>query len=310
MTGPVVKVASRSFSKHPVLRHEITEAFADVVFNESGATLSGVPLVEFFQGVEGAVIGLEPITSDFLDQCPDLKIVSKYGVGLDSVDQDACRARGVAIGWTGGVNRRGVAEMALCLMIGLMRGILFSERRLRVAQNWDKYGGTQLSGHSVGFIGVGFVGKELVDLLRPFDCRILVNDILNQADYYADNGLIEAAKEEIFEEADIITVHTPLDASTRGMIDMSVLRRMKESAYLINVARGGIVKQDDLKQALQANVIAGAALDVFDVEPCDDVEFLTLPNLYCTPHTGGSAEESILAMGRSAIRHLVDHFRG
>ena len=310
MTGPVVKVASRSFSKHPVLRREITDAFADVVFNESGATLSGEALVDFFGGAEGAVIGLEPITGALLDQCPELKIVSKYGVGLDSVDQDACRARGVAVGWTGGVNRRGVAEMALCLMIGLMRGILFSERRLRGEQNWDKDGGTQLSGHTVGIIGVGFVGKELVDLLRPFDCRILVNDIIDQADYYADNGLIEAAKEEIFEEADIITVHTPLDASTQGMIDMGMLRRMKESAFLINVARGGIVKQDDLKAALQGNWIAGAALDVFDVEPCEDVNFLTLPNLYCTPHTGGSAEESILAMGRSAIAHLVDHFKG
>jgi len=310
MSGPLVKVASRSFSKHPVLRREITDAFADVVFNESGATLSGQALVDFLQGVEGAVIGLEPITVAFLEQCPELKMVSKFGVGLDSVDQDACRERGVAIGWTGGVNRRGVAEMALCLMIGLMRGILFSERRLRGEQDWNKDGGTQLSGHTVGIIGVGFVGKELVALLRPFDCRILVNDIVDQADYYAENDLVEASKEEIFEAADIITVHTPLDASTRGMIDGAMIGRMKESAYLINVARGGIVRQDDLKQALKVGRIAGAALDVFDVEPCEDVEFLTLPNLYCTPHTGGSAEESILAMGRSAIGHLAGHFKG
>jgi len=310
MSGPLVKVASRSFSKHPVLRREITDAFADVDFNESGATLSGQALVDFFRGVQGAVIGLEPITGAFLDQCPELKIVSKYGVGLDSVDQDACREREVAIGWTGGVNRRGVAEMALCLMIGLMRGILFSERRLRAEQDWNKDGGTQLSGHTVGIIGVGFVGKELVELLRPFDCRILVNDIIDQADYYAANGLLEASKEEIFDAADIITVHTPLDASTRGLIDAAMLGRMKRTAYLINVARGGIIDQDDLKAALRSGSIAGAALDVFDVEPCEDVEFLTLPNLYCTPHTGGSAEESILAMGRSAIHHLTEHFKG
>jgi len=89
-----------------------------------------------------------------------------------------------------------------------------------------------------------------------------------------------------------------------------MIARMQKSAYLINVARGGIVHQDDLKQALKAGSIAGAALDVFDVEPCEDVEFLALPNLYCTPHTGGSAEESILAMGRSAIGHLAEHFKG
>ncbi|MAF47817.1 MAG: phosphoglycerate dehydrogenase [Rhodospirillales bacterium] len=310
MSGPVVKVASRSFSKNPVLRREITGAFPEVAFNESGATLSGDGLVDFFKGIQGAVIGLEPITGEFLDQCPDLKIVSKYGVGLDSVDREACDARGVAIGWTGGVNRRGVAEMALCMMIGLMRNIFFSERRLLGDGNWEKDGGTHLSGHTVGIIGVGFIGKDLAQLLRPFGCRILVNDIIDQAAYYDENGLIEASKEEIFENADIVTVHTPLDDSTRGMIDMSALRRMKETAYLINVARGGIVEQADLKQALKERIIAGAALDVFEVEPCDDVEFLTLPNLYCTPHTGGSAEESILAMGRSAIGHLVQHFKG
>ena len=310
MTGPVVKVASRSFSKHPVLRREITGAFDSVQFNETGATLGGDTLVDFMQGTEGAVVGLEPITAEFLDRCPDLKMVSKYGVGIDNVDRDACAERGVAIGWTGGVNRRGVAEMTLCMMIGLMRGIFFSERRLREARNWEKDGGTQLSGHTVGIVGVGFVGKELVELLRPFGCRILVNDIIDQSKYYAANGLVEITKEEIFEAADIITVHTPLDDSTRAMVDAAMLGRMKESAYFINAARGGIVVQEDLKAALKAGAIAGAAIDVFAEEPCDDVEFLTLPNLYCTPHTGGSAEESILAMGRSAIGHLVDHFKG
>lgn len=310
MTGPVVKVASRSFSKHPVLRREITGAFDGVQFNETGATLGGDTLVDFMQGTEGAVVGLEPITAEFLDRSPDLKMVSKYGVGIDNVDRDACAERGVAIGWTGGVNRRGVAEMTLCMMIGLMRGIFFSERRLREARNWEKDGGTQLSGHTVGIVGVGFVGKELVELLRPFGCRILVNDIIDQSKYYAANGLVEITKEEIFEAADIITVHTPLDDSTRAMVDAVMLGRMKESAYFINAARGGIVVQEDLKAALKAGAIAGAAIDVFAEEPCDDVEFLTLPNLYCTPHTGGSAEESILAMGRSAIGHLVDHFKG
>ena len=310
MIGPVVKVASRSFSKHPVLRREITGAFDGVQFNETGATLGGDTLVDFMQGTEGAVVGLEPITAEFLDRCPDLKMVSKYGVGIDNVDQEACAQRGVTIGWTGGVNRRGVAEMTLCMMIGLIRRIFFSERRLREARNWEKDGGTHLSGHTVGIVGVGFVGKELVELLRPFGCRILVNDIIDQSKYYTTNGLVETTKEEIFEAADIITVHTPLDVSTRAMVDAAMLGRMKESAYFINAARGGIVVQEDLKAALKAGAIAGAAIDVFAEEPCDDVEFLTLPNLYCTPHTGGSAEESILAMGRSAIGHLMDHFKG
>ena len=165
-----------------------------------------------------------------------------------------------------------------------------------------------MTGKTVGIIGVGFIGKDLIDLLKPFDCRILVNDIVDQTEYYQANGVEERTKDEIFKESDIVTVHTPLDDSTRGMINQGALGKMKASAFLINAARGGLVVQQDLKQALMNNEIAGTALDVFEEEPCLDEEFLHLPNLYCTPHTGGSAAESILAMGRSAIYHLVNYF--
>ena len=119
----------------------------------------------------------------------------------------------------------------------------------------------------------------------------------------------EAEKEDIYAKADIITVHTPLDDVTRGMINDETFQSMGEDTYFINVARGGIVDQAALKTALIKGTIAGAAIDVFEVEPSDDEEFLTLPNLYCTPHTGGSSAESILAMGRSSISHLVNYFK-
>ena len=115
-------------------------------------------------------------------------------------------------------------------------------------------------------------------------------------------------KEEIFKTADIITVHTPLDSSTEKMFTEKVFSLMKQDSFLVNVARGGIVDQLALKKALLGNDIAGAAIDVFEMEPCDDFEFLQLPNLYCTPHTGGSSEQSMLAMGRSAINHLKKYF--
>ncbi len=217
--------------------------------------------------------------------------------------------RNVALGWTGGLNKRGVAEMTLGFMIGLCRNLFFAHRRLREDKDWTKRGGMQLTGRTVGIIGVGFVGKDLIELLKPFGCRILVNDIVDQADYYRANDLIEATKDQIYAEADIVTVHTPLDASTRGLINLDVFRKMKRSAYLINAARGPIVAQNDLKQALKEGLIAGAAVDVFETEPCDDAELMALPNLYCTPHTGGSADESILAMGRSAIAHLASFFK-
>ena len=165
-----------------------------------------------------------------------------------------------------------------------------------------------MSGKIVGIIGAGYIGKEVIRMLQPFDCKIVVNDILDQSDYYRSAGVTECSKENIYTSADIISIHTTLEKSTRHMIDVEVLSKMKETAYLINVARGGIVDQNALKIALRERQIAAAAVDVFEVEPCDDQDFLNLPNLYCTPHTGGSSAESIVAMGRSAISHLVNYF--
>ena len=308
MVGTVIKVTSKSFSSHPVLRQELLAAFPDAIFNDQGRGYTEEELIDYFDGAEGVIVGLEPITDPVLSARPNLKIVSKYGVGLDNVDQEACVNRQVQVGWTGGVNRRGVAEMALCYMIGLSRHIFFSSRGLREDQDWTKFGGADLSGRTVGIVGIGYIGKEVISLLKPFGCEILVNDVLDQTDYYKQAGVTEASKDEIYANADIVSVHTPLDDSTRKMINAGVIQTMKDDAYFINVARGGIVDQAALKSALMAGQIAGAAIDVFEVEPSDDEEFLTLPNLFCTPHTGGSSAESILAMGRSSISHLVNYF--
>jgi len=309
MAGPRIKVVSRSFSSHPILRRELLELFPSAILNDKGANFEGAALVDFLKECDGAIVSLEPVDDTLLAQLPELRIIAKYGVGIDNLDVDAMARRDVALGWTGGLNKRGVAEMTLGFMLGLCRNLFFAHRDLRENNDWTKRGGFQLTGRTVGIIGVGFVGRDLIELLKPFNCRILVNDVVEQTAYYEANGLIEASKDRIYAEADIVTVHTPLDSKTRGMIDIDVFRKMKRSAYLINAARGPIVVQSDLKRALTEGMIAGAALDVFEIEPCDDPKFMALPNLYCTPHTGGSADESILAMGRSAIAHLASFFK-
>lgn len=309
MAGPIIKVTTKSFSVHPDLRAELLAEFPGAIFNDNGREYGEKALIEYFQDADGVVVGLESITDNLLAACPKLKIISKYGVGLDNVDQKACKSRQVHLGWTGGVNRRGVAEMVLCYMIGLSRHIFFSARDLRDSNVWSKLGGSDLSGQIIGVIGVGHVGKEVIRLLKSFSCKILVNDILEQSSYYWKEGVVETCKEEIYTTADIISIHVPLDISTRQLFNAEVFAKMKDTAYLINVARGGIVDQEALKQALKKGQIAGAAVDVFEVEPSDDQDFLTLPNLYCTPHTGGSSAESILAMGRSAIAHLINYFK-
>jgi D-3-phosphoglycerate dehydrogenase len=305
-----IKVSSKSFSKHPVLREELLKEFPNAEFNEDNVEFSADTFAEYVGDAEGVVVGLEPVIDPVLSKCPNLQIAAKFGVGLDNVDQAAADNHNVKIGWTGGVNRRCVAEMTLCFMLGLSRHVLFSARNLVAHNDWIKNGGFDLSGRTVGIIGVGFIGKDLVDLLKPFGCKVLVNDIIDQSDYYQVNDLVECSKEEIYAGADIVTVHTPLDDTTRGLFNMDVFKQMKDSAYFINCARGGLVNQSDLKLALINCDIAGAAIDVFESEPSDDRELIELPNLVSTPHTGGSSNEAILAMGRSAIHHLVTHFGG
>ncbi|MDC0190310.1 phosphoglycerate dehydrogenase [Rhodospirillales bacterium] len=308
MASPIIKVTSKSFSSHPVLREEITNVFPKTVFNEKRQVFDENGLIQFFRNADGIVVGLEPITDHILEACPNLKIIAKYGVGLDNLDLNECKRREINVGWTGGVNSRGVAEMTLCFMVGLSRNIFFSERRLRHDSDWSKIGGRDLSGQTIGIIGVGNIGKEVIKMLQPFGCNILVNDIFDQSRYYQSAGVKEATKEQIFSTADIISIHTTLDESTKQMVNKEALNAMKKHSYLINVARGGIVDQQALKMALLEGKIAGAAVDVFDVEPSSDEEFLNLPNIYCTPHTAGSSEESVLEMGRSAIGHLVNYF--
>ena len=307
-SGPRIKVTSRSFSRHPFLTQELIDLFPDTVFNPNGPE-TGLPnLVEFLSDADGVILGLEIFDRALLAQLKNLKIVAKYGVGLDNLDIEAARDLGISVGWTGGVNKRSVSEQALAFMIGLSRNIFGSSSRLKLGE-WHKEGGAQLTGKCVGIIGCGHVGQDLIHMLQPFRCRVLINDIVDKNLVTDTYGAVQVTKGELIREADFISLHVPLTDLTLGLVDQSFLSQMKASAFLINTSRGLIVDQGALKTALKDNQIAGAALDVFESEPPDDLEFLALPNLVPTAHIGGNAEEAILAMGRSAVNHLETFFR-
>jgi len=298
-----IVVTSPSFSKNKTLQSEIKKYFPNAKLNLEGIRFSKDELIEFIRDAEAVVIGLEAIDEEILNFCPKLKFISKYGVGLDNIDLKACKERGIKVGWTGGVNRLSVAEMTLGFMLMLARNLYIASNNLKRG-NWEKDGGFQLSGKTVGIIGVGFIGKELVRLLKPFQCKILVNDIINQDSFYRENSLVEVSKEEIYRKSDFITLHTPLNETTKNLISLNEMKMMKPNTYILNTARGGLIVEEDLKIALKEGVIAGAAIDSYLVEPPQDQELLSLPNLICTPHIGGNAKEAVEAMGRSAINHL------
>ena len=302
-TKEKVAVCSRSFSKNKILRDELLARYSQVTFNETGRQLEKDSLIEFLHGHEKAITALEKIDSYVLSNLPNLKVIGKYGVGLDMIDLNAMNQYGKRLGWTSGVNRRSAAELTLSFVIIMLRHMVTANREV-LNGTWRQHKGGLLSGRTVGIIGCGNIGKDLVKLLQPFDCSILVNDINNYDDFYVEHGIKAIKLEDLLAKADIVTLHLPLDDSTLGILNAERLKLMRPTAILINAARGGLVDEVALKDLLKTKQIAAAAFDVFSDEPPQDIGLLNLPNFLATPHIGGSAEEAILAMGMAAINGL------
>lgn len=298
-----IAVASRSFSRNAVLRAELQSRYSEVTFSESPTVLHGGDLVDLLRGHDRVIVGLERVDDPLLAQVPELQVVSKYGVGLDGLDLAAMARRGVKLAWTGGVNRRSVSELTVAFAIALLHRVPETGMTLR-AGVFNPLVGRQLTGQTIGIIGCGFVGKDLVSLLAPFACKVLVHDIRDYPDFYAASGVEPVSLDRLLAEADIVTLHVPLDDSTRGMIGAPQLARMQRGACLINAARGGLVDEAALIEALSSGHLAGAACDVFQIEPDANPALLALPTFLGTPHIGGSTAEAQLAMGRAAIAGL------
>lgn len=303
-----IAVSAKSFCKNDLLRSELLSQFPNSVFLESEKNLNQSNLKKLYQNASGIIIGTEILDEKLLSQFPDLKMISKYGVGIDNVDLKVLNQLGIAFGYTPGVNSLCVAELTLGLMLGLAHNI-FSKGIPLKSGYWDKNGGIQLSAKKVGIIGCGNIGYKLLQLLQPFNCQILVNDLENRQSLINPFNARQTSKEEIFKTCQFITLHTPLTEQTFHLINTKTLNQMNQNCYLINTARGRLIDQPALKEALLNNIIAGAALDVFELEPPHDLEFLGLPQLMTTPHIGGNAIEAQLSMGRSAIDHLVRYFK-
>jgi phosphoglycerate dehydrogenase-like enzyme len=307
MTNQVpVAVTSRSFSRHPVLRAELLEQYPNTRFNDEGLSLGVEDFIEYAKGAVKMITALESINDKVLSALPDLEVISKYGVGTDMLDKQALIRHGIRLGWTGGVNRRSVSELVLAFSISLLRNIRASGLELD-AGVWNNQVGRCLSDRTVGIIGCGHIGKDLVGLLAAFNCRVLAHDILDFPEFYAEHNVQSTGLDELLQQADIVTVHLPLNTTTKNILSAEKLNLMRSDAILINAARGGLVDEVEVKNMLTSGRLAGAAFDVFHDEPADDIALLRLPNFMATPHVGGSSAESILAMGRSAILGLDEN---
>jgi D-3-phosphoglycerate dehydrogenase len=304
---PRVVVTPPPICNSSILRSELSNLFPQPLFNDTGRYLTEDELVRFAGEADALLVGRDRITDKVLSALPQLKIIAKYGVGLDNIDSEALQRHQVELGWTAGVNRRSVAELTLSFMLGLCHNVFKGGWALKQGQ-WAKEGGQLLQGKTVGIVGCGNIGKEVVRLLKPFECRVWIRDILDISEFCKEADALEKSLEEVLGGADIISLHVPLTEETRHMINATALRRMQPTAFLINTSRGDVVDQAALKEALINEAIAGAALDVFSQEPPEDAELLACPQLIGTPHIGGNATEAVEAMARAAFQHLKEFF--
>jgi D-3-phosphoglycerate dehydrogenase len=258
-------------------------------------------VADFVIGADIWIAGLEPVNKNTLSS-PTLKLVAKYGVGIDNVDLDEIKRRGIQLGWTGGVNRRSVSELALGYMISHLRNIQTHNFNLRKGV-WQKQGGREISEITVGIVGFGNIGGDLAQILRPFRPRILYTD-LEPKNAASDLNAQFVPYDHLIQEADVITFHVPSTASTKQMYGRAEIRGTKQGAFIINTSRGDIVNFIEVVSAVRAGALGGFAADVFPEEPRDLQEFNGDARFIFTPHIGGNSSSSVLQMGRSAISHV------
>jgi phosphoglycerate dehydrogenase-like enzyme len=296
-------VASRSFSKNQVLRNEVLKLYPDAKFNDDGVSLNGEALINFLAGYEKAILALETVDKSILSRLPDLKVIGKYGVGLDMIDLHAMHKYEVKLGWTGGVNKRSVSELVVSFAIYLLHRVAFANNEVKRGE-WYQVKGRQLTGRTFGIIGCGHIGKDLVKLLAPYDCTVLVHDILDYSDFYKENNITAVSLDALIKRSDVVSLHLPLNNSTKNIINEGHIKSFKKDSIFINIARGGLIDEGALERALLDGTISGAALDVFAVEPPITSNIAHLENVIVTPHIGGSTEEAIYAMGMAALNGL------
>lgn len=297
---PIIAVTSRSFSANATLRKDLLREFPGTRFNDEGLRLEGDSLVTFLSGAVGAIVGIETISGSILAQLPQLRVLSKFGVGLDSIDLSEVRQRGIRLALTPGTNSSAVAELTLLLILGTLRRIPEAVSNIRSKQ-WMSVTGRMLEGKTVGLVGVGHVGKSLNRLLQPFGCTVLGFDVVESP----IDGISFVALDELLEASDVVSIHVPLQETTRGVIGARQLGLMRNDAVLINTSRGGVIDESALLLALSSGVIAAAGLDVLEIEPPLSWELANHPKVFATPHIAGTSQESNLAMGTAAINGLI-----
>ena len=305
-----ILITPRSFtstSKKPL--EMLEEKGYEIIKNETGKPLNEKEMLILIKDADGIIIGIDKLNVEIIRQTYNLKVISKYGVGVDNIDIKAATEQGIVVTNTPTANIDAVADITFALMLALARRIPEANRETK-AGNWKKFIGTSVWRKKLGVIGLGKIGRQVVKRARGFEMEILCYDVIQDKEFSRQFGVRHVDLETLLKESDYITIHAPLNNATKGIIGYKELEMINENAFLINTSRGGIIDEKALYDALKNNKIKGAALDSYKEEPPQNSPLVKLENIIMTSHNGAYTIEAINNMGIQAAQNLIDVLEG
>ena len=307
---PRILITPRTFARDdPTPADILQEAGCELIRNPHHRVLTEQELAALIPGMDGLIVGLDPVTETVLRGADRLRVVSKYGVGIDNIDLPGATRRGIVVVNAAGSNSSAVAELAFGLMLDVARQISTSDRRIRQGR-WESHKGFELWRKTLGIVGTGRTGRELALRARGFEMRLICCDTVPDDQWARRLGATYRPLNRVLAEADVVSLHIPLTADTHHLISAAELALMQPHAILINTARGELVDENSLVAALSQNRLAGAGLDVWETQPPVNTALCGLENTVLTSHIGAHTQEATAAMGELAARNLVSALAG
>ena len=295
----------RSYGKNmPQLFEQLENAGYEVVRNTTGGILEKEQMKELIADCAGIIVGVDPLDAEVLACAPKLRAIAKYGVGVDNIDLDYCKAYGIKVSRTVGANSEAVADYAMTLMMAVARKAVMIDRRCRKL-DWGKISTRDVSHATLGLFGLGAIGKHVAKRAQGFGMKVLAYDPYWPEEYAKENNIERADAEAIFRTADFISLHLPLMDSTRNFVGEKEIAMMKKDAILINTARGGLIDEAALLKALKEERIYGAGIDAFAHEPPEDPAWFELDNVVLGSHCAASTRGATENMGIMATENII-----
>lgn len=300
-----VLVTPRSYGKtNPQLFAQLENAGLEVVRNETGGILDKETMKRLLADCDGIIVGVDPLDADVISSASKLKAIAKYGVGVDNIDMETCKARDIKVSRTVGANSVAVADYAVALMLAVSRKTVLIDSHCRQG-DWKKITTRDISGGTLGLLGLGAIGKNVAQRAQGFGMKVMAYDPYWDEAYAAEHNIQKATAEEIYRQCDVISLHLPLLPSTRNTIGREQLAMMKPDAILINTARGGLIDESALLDALEQGKIYGAGIDAFEEEPPKDPRWFRLDNVVLGSHCAASTAGASNNMGIMATENLL-----